>query len=289
MIPPFLSHYGKARQHVTHTVRYNETGQRLDVWRPDLLKLPPTVQNCGGAPVFFFVPGGAWMVGRRRGQAHELMAHLVERGWICVAIDYRTAPADQWPAPLIDVKTALNWTQDHIADLGGDPNFIVVAGASAGGHMASLAGLTPDRPPLANPPWHDVYPAAVVSLYGVYDWAPRDGFYNKGFTQILEKVIVGKSPREHPEIYRDASPIHHVRPDAPPFLVIHGTSDVITPVAGARRFVKRLRAVSHEPVCYREIPGAHHAFDLINPAQSKEAIQLIDTFLTNVRKSAVAA
>lgn len=268
LLPPIITHYDKRRQHVCKSVRYNKTGQRLDIWRPQ------HVNHAGGAPVMLFVPGGAWMLGHRRGQSHQLMAHLVDQGWVCVAIDYRTAPFNRWPAPFVDVRTAMRWVRKYIGHFGGNPDFVTIAGASAGGHMASLLGLAENG---------RLRPDAVVSFYGVYDWQFRGSLYHEGLLRLLEHVIVGKSQRKHPEIFRDASPIAHIHEGAPPFLIIHGTGDWLTPVQGARRFSRKLAAVSEEDVVYREIPGAVHAFDLVSPPQAKEAIDLVDSFLDGVR------
>jgi dipeptidyl aminopeptidase/acylaminoacyl peptidase len=71
-----------------------------------------------------------------------------------------------------------------------------------------------------------------VSLYGVYDWTFRGSPYHAGLVQILETVVVGKRIATHPELFRDASPIKHIRKDAPPFLIVHGTADWLTPVQG---------------------------------------------------------
>ncbi len=74
-------------------ISYGEFGSAnfLDIWRrPDL---DPT----GKAPVLFQIPGGAWTTGNKRGQAHPLMSHLAELGWVCVAINYRHSPRNTWP------------------------------------------------------------------------------------------------------------------------------------------------------------------------------------------------
>ena len=120
-------------------ISYGEFGSRnhLDIWRR------PDLDRSGRAPVLLQIPGGAWMVGNKRGQAHPLMSHLAELGWICVAINYRLSPRSTWPDHIVDVKRAIAWTKEHIAEYGGDPDWIAITGGSAGGHLSSLAALTP--------------------------------------------------------------------------------------------------------------------------------------------------
>ncbi len=99
-------------------ISYGDYGSRnhLDIWRR------PDLERDGRAPVLVQVPGGAWMTGNKRGQAHPLMSHLAELGWVCVAINYRLSPRSTWPDHIVDVKRALAWTKEHIAEYGGDPD-----------------------------------------------------------------------------------------------------------------------------------------------------------------------
>ena len=113
--------------------------QLLDVWRRDDLPAQP-------APVLLFVPGGAWVHGSRILQGYALMSHLAEKGWVCLSIDYRVAPHNPWPAHITDVKAAIAWARANVDKFGGDRNFVAIAGTSAGGHLAALAGLTRERP-----------------------------------------------------------------------------------------------------------------------------------------------
>ena len=273
--PPLFTHRDKIDEHVKATVVYNSTGQQMDIWQPAPSDHP--------APVLIFVPGGAWMFGHRRPQGYALMSHLVEQGWLCLAIDYRTAPINRWPLPFIDVLNALKWARDHASEYGGDPRFVAIAGASAGGHMASLAGLAWDHPTFYT--WPASQPDAVVSLYGVYDWRWHQNFYHQVISQLLELIVVGKSPHRYPEIFHDASPIKHVRPDAPPFMLVQGTSDWLTPPSGARLFHKRLSAVSESAVDYLEISGGAHGFDLVHGAQTEYAVNGIAEFLNRAWES----
>jgi acetyl esterase/lipase len=129
------------RRYAAHTsdIAYGPGGREnlLDIWRR------PGIPQAGRrAPVLVQIPGGGWVVNGKRGQAYPLMGRMVELGWICVSIDYSKSPRRAWPAHIIDVKRALAWVRDNIADYGGDPDFIAVTGGSAGAHLASLAALT---------------------------------------------------------------------------------------------------------------------------------------------------
>lgn len=238
----------------------DEPGQVLDVWRRDDL--------AGPAPVLVFVPGGAWVMGSRLIQGHALMARLAELGWVCLSVQYRTSPRHRWPRQLHDVDAAIAWTRANIAQFGGDPGFVALAGCSAGGHMASLLGLVADN-----------CVDAVVSVYGRYDWEDRSTSERARFMDFLERVVVQRRQSRHPEVYRDASPMAQLHVDAPPFLVIHGASDALIPVGEARRFVDALRAVSVNPVGYVELPGAGHGFDLLDGVRTAATVRAIELFL----------
>ena len=108
------------------------------------------------------VPGGAWSVGYKRVQAYTLMSRMVQLGWICVSIDYSKSPRATFPAHLLDVKRAIAWVRENIADYGGDPDFIAITGGSAGAHLASLAALTPNDPPFQPPDPDSLCPALLV-------------------------------------------------------------------------------------------------------------------------------
>src|SRR6202035_162930 len=102
----------------------------------------PAIEAGDREPVLVQIPGGALDVNGERPQAYALIGRMGELGWICVSIAYIDSPGRVWPAHIIDVKRALAWVRDNIAEYGGDPDFIAVTGGSAGGHLASLAALT---------------------------------------------------------------------------------------------------------------------------------------------------
>jgi hypothetical protein len=148
-------------------ISYGEHGAKnlLDIWRR------PDLDPAGRAPVLLQVPGGAWASGNKRGQAHPLMSHLAELGWVCVAINYRLSPKATWPDHIIDVKRAIAWIKTHIAEYGGNPDFVAITGGSAGGHLSSLAALTANDP--ASPFASNSNPSAPDAIGSVLSPIPR--------------------------------------------------------------------------------------------------------------------
>lgn len=279
-LAPLWKAAGQRRYVYRSSVRYGDhPSQLLDVWRQEDLPATP-------APVLLFIPGGAWVFGSRALQGHALMAHLVRRGWVCLSLQYRTSPQHRWPRQMTDVKAAIAWARANVDHFGGDPNFIVAAGCSAGGHLATLAGLTAN-----DPQWQADLPAdadtsvdAVVSTYGIYDWQDRSTVQRARFMEFLERVVVKRSQLRRPEVFRAASPIDRVHKAAPPFLVVHGSRDSLIPVGEARAFVHKLRSVSKATVGYVELPGVGHGFDLTDAARTGAVVAATGRFLRQIHQ-----
>lgn len=262
----------------TDTVQYGPHPRVnfADIWhRRDL-------PRDGRAPVVLQVPGGAWAIGMRRPQAYPLLAHLAERGWLCVSIDYRVSPRHTWPDHIVDVKRALAWIKENVADYGGDPDFVAITGGSAGGHLCALAALTPNEPQW-QPGFEDADTSVVaaVPIYGRYDWFTTKGSGRREFIGLLQKFVVKKRYREHKQVYLDASPIKRIRPDAPPFFILHGEDDSIIPVPEGREFAEAMRRSSTSVVAYAEIPHAQHAFDFYyGSPRGHYTAQAVEEFLS---------
>ena len=278
---PLLPSPSVRKRYVTDGhVAYDDFGRRstLDVWRrPDL----PTD---GKAPVMVQVHGGAWVTGDKEGQAYPLMVHLVERGWVCVSVTYRLSPRATWPDHITDVKRAIGWVKENIADHGGDPDWVAITGGSAGGHLSSLAALTPNDPQF-QVGFEDVDTSVrcAVPFYGAFDWTNRDGSGREDILEFLEERVVKAKYADSPEIYEQASSMTHVGPDAVPFFILHGTNDALIPVEQARSMVDLMRKESAQPTVYAEFPGAQHAFDVFGAARARAACRGIEQFLNVVR------
>jgi acetyl esterase/lipase len=237
-----------------------------------------------GSPVLLQIHGGAWILGSKDEQGLPLMLQLASRGWVCVSINYRLSPRATFPDPLVDVKRAIKWVREHVAEYGGDPDFLVVTGGSAGGHLASLTALTANEPEY-QPGFEsvDTRVDGCVAFYGVYDFTDRHRQYrNRGLTDVLERHVMKAPMAAAREAYEKASPMSRVHPDAPPFFVIHGDSDTLVPVADARHFVDALRQQGREPVVYAEIPGAQHAFEIFPSLRTTFVVHGVERFLAHL-------
>jgi acetyl esterase/lipase len=261
---------------------YGEFGRAnlLDVWTQ------PGLKPDARAPVLLQIPGGAWVSGRKTGQAYPLLSHLAGRGWVCVAINYRLSPKAEWPAHIVDVKQAIVWIKEHIAEFGGDPGFVAVTGGSAGGHLSALAALTPGLADF-QPGFEEADTAvqAAVPLYGVYDFADRDHLGTAALRRHVERTVLKTRYADDLLQWHQASPQFHIGPQAPPFFIIQGSNDVLTKAAQARRFAADLRHESRQPVVYAELPYAQHSFDVSGSVRTLHSVRAVERFLDYVYSS----
>jgi len=269
-------HYSRSGVQVHKHLAYGEAGKRnlLDIYQPQ-------DPREGGFPVLLQVHGGAWIIGEKEQQAKPLMYHMAQRGWLCIAINYRLSPRAAFPAHIIDVKRAIAWVRENIAQYGGNPDFIAITGGSAGGHLSSLAALTPNRRDW-QPGFEDADTTlqAAVPFYGVYDFLDRNGIRpDMSMEDLLGDRVLQSSKDAHPELWEAGSPLSHVAPDAPPMFVIQGTHDTLVWVEEARIFVAALREVATQPVAYVELPGAQHAFEIFHSVRTDHTVNAVADFL----------
>jgi acetyl esterase/lipase len=278
LVNPFRTfRKGPVDVHVERDIAFGPAGSRhhLDIYAPADRPLE-------GAPVLLQVHGGAWTIGKKDQQGIPLMYHLAAKGWICVAINYRLAPRDPFPAQIIDVKQGIAWIRDNIASYGGDPDYIAITGGSAGGHLTALAALTPNDP-VWQPGFEDTDTSVQVAIphYGVYDVAGATGLRSVTLTRdhYMAGTVFKKRYADDPGAFEAASPILRITPDAPDFFVLHGSHDTLVGVDQARMFVAKLREVSKRSVVYAELPGAQHAFDVFPSIRSTHIVRAIDRYL----------
>ena len=174
------------------TVRYGPHPRVnfADIWRRR--DLP----RDGKAPVLLQVPGGAW-IDRHAPTAGLSTAQPSRRTRLGMRVDrLPSEPVHTWPDHIVDVKRALAWIKEHIAEYGGDPDFVAITGGSAGGHLCALAALTPDDPQY-QPGFEDADTSVVaaVPIYGRYDWFSTKGPGRREFVWIAAAAGGQEAPR----------------------------------------------------------------------------------------------
>jgi acetyl esterase/lipase len=263
----------------TRDVTYARVGRKdlkLDVFQPRDAAPAGSLR-----PAILQIHGGAWVSGDKRSQGLPLVRHLASQGWVGFNANYRLSPKATFPDHLVDLKRAVAWIRAHAAEYGADPRFVVVTGGSAGGHLATLLALTANDPRY-QPGFEDADTSiqAAVPFYGVYDFTPERGYYPaKTIRRFYGRLILKASPDRHPERFREASCFTWVRPDAPPLLAVHGTSDSLAPIRMGRDFVAALRSVSAQPVDFLELRGAQHAFEVFPSIRTRFVIRAVDRWL----------
>ncbi len=261
-------------------IPYTRAGGRrikLDVIRP-ATSLPDGARR----PAILQIHGGAWIIGDKREQGLPLLKYLAARGWVTFNANYRLSPGATWPDHLLDLKQAVRWIREHADDYDVDPDFIAVTGGSAGGHLTAMMALTGNEPEY-QPGFEDVDTSlqAAVPFYGIYDFTNRFGNSPAEMRDwILEPIVMKRYFADDPESFRKASPMDLTRPDAPPFLIVHGSRDTLAPVDDAREFARMLAEASESPVFYLELPGAQHAFDVFTSIRTRRVVRATHRFLT---------
>ena len=269
-----------------HDIEYGESlpGDQGGRNRLDLV-VPKAASPGDRRPVLLQVHGGAWVIGDKREQGRPLMREMAARGWVCVAINYRLSPKGTMPDHIVDVKRAIAWIREYIAEYGGDPDFVCITGGSAGGHLSSLAALTANDPRF-QPGFEqvDTRLAAAVPFYGVFDFLDRADDRKLGkMADAIGPMVFKCTPEENPELWDSVCPVVRVHAEAPPFFVIQGSHDSLVMAEEAVTFVGALREKSNAPVLFAELEGAQHAFEIFQSPRTEHAVLAVAAFLEKVR------
>ncbi|MGZ0709664.1 alpha/beta hydrolase fold domain-containing protein [Coraliomargarita sp. W4R53] len=195
------------------------------------------------AIVFFF--GGGWSGGTAT-QFYVQADYLAQRGMVAFTADYRVSSRNKTTPfeSVEDAKSAVRWIRQHASELGIDPNRIVAAGGSAGGHIALctaiIDGYNSDQEDLSI----SSVPNAVIGFNPVADTSEKTGF---------------QAPLFKRDSATSASPIHHVRPGLPPILIFHGTADRTVPFEQIERFTQLMQENGNSCQLI-PFPGKTHGF-----------------------------
>ncbi len=266
-----------AQAGLTKDVEYAKVdgvGLALDAFVPD---------GPGPFPAVIMVHGGGWSHGDKSGGINKgwmvpMDEPLSHAGFAWFEINYRLLPKYPYPACLDDVQSAIRWVKAHAADYRLDPNRIALAGESAGGYLVDLAAARADESTRVN---------AVVSFYGVYDLvahAKAKGIGGNlgplfGITQLDQETI---------PILRAASAAAYLKPGLPPFLLVHGDADQISPYQNDVDFRAKLLALG--VACdLITIPGGGHGMLTWGPLAPGIKGQVVAWLQRNASRCGVAS
>ena len=219
-----------------------EPGPRglLDVWASGPAQ--PAASGAAGKPVLVFFYGGGWANGSRLDYGFVARTYA-SRGYIVVLPDYRLVPEVRFPAFVQDAAAAVHWTHDNIARYGGDPNRIAVAGHSAGAYLAVMLAL--DGRYLAAAGADPAVVKAAIGLAGPYDFYP--------FVKRRSIDAMGRAPDP-----LATQPITFARANAPPLLLVNGTSDTEVRPRNAVNLAARQQALGSTTTQLRLYQGLDH-------------------------------
>ena len=217
------------------------------------------------AIVFFF--GGGWVNGDVR-QFEPQCRYFAQRGMITMTADYRvkgrhgTTPAEA----VQDAKSAMRWLRSHAQEVGIDPNRLVAAGGSAGGHVAlATATLTE-----FNEPGEDTsvssQPNALILFNPVVKTTPG-GF---GYERLGTRAEA-------------LSPVAHIHPGMPPVILFHGTADEAVPIDNVEEFCRLMQATGNSCQLHT-FPNQKHGFFNYTRDRSmyEQTVALADNFLVEL-------
>ncbi|WP_324758345.1 alpha/beta hydrolase [Haloarcula montana] len=240
---------------VTRDLPFHETDRgtlRLDVVEP--------TDVTGPLPVVVLVRGGGFHVGDKGEFARQAMDFAAE-GYVAIEPQYRLAPDAQFPAPVVDVKAAIEWVRSEGERFGADPSSVSLVGHSAGANLVAMAGVTQNDPAFEP----EAYPGAssavdaVVGYAGIYDFlaAARQREDDPDPDERVDVGYLGVAATDDPDRAELASPTSHVDTDAPPTLLVHGTDDEVVPAAQSELFHELLEPVTDAEL---ELRKEDHAF-----------------------------
>ncbi len=236
-----------------------ERSQRLDVIYPTNAGPKGTLR----LPVVLMFHGGAWIhsytndYGSGKDHMSTFFNRYLAHGFMVCNAEYRvndSPPVDGAPAPAAvqDALLAAKWCWDYLDYYHGDRERFVVTGASAGGHLALMVGLTTPAAKLGPTSPTDFKIAAVVSGYGPADIESEINAVAKGWlpTSLPNRAAVAKL----------VNPLAYVRAAAPPLIVVQGAQDNTAPVKDSQHLVDLLSAAGAQASIHL-VPNAGHGFD----------------------------
>lgn len=184
-----------------------------------------------------------------------IFEHLARSGFAVASIEYRFIQEAIFPAQIHDVNAAVRWLRAHADEYNLDPKHVATFGASAGGHLAALAGVTNEVDEFEGDGPHSGHASdvqAAVSWFGLFalhkmvETAPPESEFPYEEPGSPESQLVGETIAENPEAGQYASPITYLDSDDPPLLLYHGEDDGLVGYGQSELMYDKAREVCHD-------------------------------------------
>jgi acetyl esterase/lipase len=223
----------------------------------------PAHPQAATVPGIVFVHGGGWRAGVRANLA-PMAIRMAERGYAAATISYRLSPEALYPAAVQDARAAVRWMRTHAGEYAIDPARIAIGGASAGGQIAALAGVT-DGLARFDPDAVSSSVQAIVNIDGLSDFtseAARKYEDDPARQPSSAGAWFGGRYAEKAALWREASPLFYVNAKMPPILFIGSGQPRFS--VGREAMVAKMReaGVPSEVVM---LPDTPHSFWLFDP------------------------
>jgi acetyl esterase/lipase len=194
----------------------------------------------------------------------KTVSEIVSSGFALASIDYRFATQAIFPAQIEDCNRAISYLFDNADKYGVDKNRIALMGFSAGGHLASLTGLSKNNNVetfFMRGTSKSFKFKAVIDFYGPSELILFPGANDP---KSPESLLIGATPLSRPDLAKAASPITYVDKNDPPFLIIHGEKDDLVSTKHSYLLSSWLNAVGveNELVIVKEAPHFGAMFDV---------------------------
>lgn len=220
----------------------------------------------GVIPVVVFIHGGGWLSNDKyadMGYMKKTVAEIVSSGFALASIDYRFSTEAVFPAQILDCNRAVSFLYDNAEKYGLDKSRLALIGFSAGGHLASMTGLSKNNDVSAffMPGTSKSFSfKAVIDFYGPSELIMFPG---AGDDKSPEALLIGAAPLERPDLAKAASPVTYVDRNDPPFLIIHGEKDDLVSPDQSRLLSSwlTLAGVRNELVIVKDAPHFGPMFD----------------------------
>ncbi len=240
---------------VIRDVEYARAGDRalkLD------LHLPPGKLR---SPLIVWVHGGAWRSGSKKDMP---LGKLVAEGYAIASVDYRLSTEAKFPAQAHDIKAAIRFLRARGDDWKLSPKNIVIAGDSAGAHLAALVGVSNGDAELEGNVGNDLKQSSdvqgIVSFYGAANLTTilqQSTPHGLSVRVPALELLLGDQPTNATALARLASPVFHVDAHDPPLLLLHGDQDPQMPINQSLELLGAYQKVK-APVQFEVVHGAAH-------------------------------